>query len=57
MAVSGLVVFLPAAGAVLWLDGPLVALWGALTLLMLARLAGNVRRFAGSAWQVVGAER
>jgi Na+-driven multidrug efflux pump len=57
MAVSGLVVFLPAALLVLRLDGSLVALWGALTLLMLARLAGNVRRFAGPAWAVTGAER
>jgi putative MATE family efflux protein len=57
MAVSGLVVFLPAAALVLRLDGSLVALWGALTLLMLARLAGNVRRFAGPAWAVTGAER
>ena len=57
MAVSGLAVFLPAALLVLRADGPLVALWGALTLLMLARLVGNVVRFSGSAWQVVGAER
>ncbi len=57
MAVSGIVVFLPAAMLVLLLDGSLVALWGALALLMLARLLGNGLRFAGSAWQVVGAER
>ena len=57
MAVSGLVVFLPLALLVLRVDGSLVALWGALTMLMLARLAGNGFRFAGSAWQVVGAER
>jgi putative MATE family efflux protein len=57
MAVSGLVVFLPAALLVLRADGPLVALWGALTLLMVARLVGNVARFRSSAWQVVGAER
>ena len=57
MAVSGLVVFLPAAMLVLQARGPLVALWGALALLMTARLIGNAFRFAGSAWQVVGAER
>jgi putative MATE family efflux protein len=57
MAVSGLVVFLPAALLVLRLDGSLVARWGALTLLMLARLVGNVRRFASPAWVVTGAER
>ena len=57
MAVSGLVVFLPAALAVLWLDGTLLWLWGALALLMCARLAGNVARFAGTGWQVVGSER
>ena len=57
MAVSGLVVFLPAALAVLALDGTLLWLWGALALLMAARLAGNVLRFAGSGWQVVGEER
>jgi hypothetical protein len=57
MAVSGLVVFLPAALAVLWADGTLLWLWGALALLMLARLAGNVGRFAGTGWQVVGSER
>lgn len=58
MAVSGLAVFLPAALAVLWLEGgSLQWLWGALALLMSARLAGNVARFAGSRWQVVGSER
>jgi putative MATE family efflux protein len=57
MAVSGLLVFLPAAVLVLRLDGTLLWLWGALALLMAARLAGNVWRFAGTAWQVVGSER
>ena len=57
MAVSGFVVFLPAAFAVRWLDGSLLWLWGALALLMAARLVGNVARFAGSGWQVVGGER
>ena len=57
MAVSGLVVFLPAALAVLSLGGTLLWLWGALALLMVARLVGNGLRFAGTAWQVVGSER
>jgi Na+-driven multidrug efflux pump len=55
MAVSGLVVFMPAALWVLHAHGSLVTLWGALALLMTARLAGNVLRFAGPRWQVVGA--
>ena len=57
MAVSGLLVFLPAALVVLWFDGTLPWLWGALALLMAARLVGNVVRFAGSGWHVVGEER
>lgn len=57
MAVSGLVVFLPAALAVLWFGGSLLWLWGALALLMSARLVGNGLRFAGTGWQVVGSER
>lgn len=57
MVVSGLVVFVPLAALVLRLDGSLLALWGALAVLMSARLAGNLIRFAGTAWQVVGAER
>jgi len=57
MAMSGLVVFLPVALLVLAVDGSLLALWGALALLMSARLVGNAVRFGGSAWQVVGAER
>lgn len=55
--VAGLVVFLPAAFVVYLAEGSLMSLWGALALLMGVRLAVNVRRFAGSAWQVVGAER
>ncbi len=54
MVVSGLGVFLPAAALVLRAGGPLVALWGALTFLMTARLVGNVRRFRGTAWLVTG---
>jgi Na+-driven multidrug efflux pump len=58
MAVSGLAVFLPAAFLVSrWSGATLLWLWGALVLLMAARLAGNLWRFAGSAWLVVGAER
>ena len=57
MAVSGLVVFLPAALAVLWFGGSLLWLWGALALLMTARLVGNGLRFAGTGWQVIGSER
>jgi putative MATE family efflux protein len=57
MVVSGLVVFVPLAALVLRLDGSLLALWGALAVLMSARLVGNLVRFAGTAWQVVGAER
>jgi putative MATE family efflux protein len=58
MAVSGLGVFLPTALVVSrWSGATLLWLWGALALLMAARLAGNLWRFAGTAWQVVGAER
>ena len=57
MAVSGLVVFLPAALVVRWLEGSLLWLWAALALLMSARLAGNALRFAGPRWQIVGSER
>ena len=51
------VLFVPAAIAVLETGHGLVALWGALALLMAARLAGNVVRFASPHWQVVGATR
>ncbi len=57
MLLSSFVVFVPAALVVLGRDGPLLALWGALGLLMGARLAGNLARFHGSRWQVMGAER
>jgi hypothetical protein len=40
------------AGAV---GGTLLWLWGALTLLMVARLIGMSWRFAGNAWAVTGA--
>jgi len=56
MAVSGLVVFVPAAIAIAHFGGSLLVLWGAFALLMAARLTGNVMRFRGSGWQVTGAE-
>ncbi len=57
MAMSGIVVFIPAALIVLRLDLSLSYLWGSLALLMVARLAGNLWRFAGPHWSVVGRER
>jgi putative MATE family efflux protein len=48
-------VFIPAAIAVDTLGGGLIALWGALTLFMLARLVGMGRRYAGDHWLVTGA--
>jgi Na+-driven multidrug efflux pump len=54
MAVSGLFVFVPAAAAVLHFRWSLTALWLAFALLMGARLVGNLVRFAGTAWQIVG---
>jgi putative MATE family efflux protein len=48
-------VFVPAALAVLALDLGVVWLWGAIGLLMAARLAALGARFAGPAWQVTGA--
>lgn len=57
MALSGIVVFIPAALLVLRLDLSLSFLWGALALLMMARLAGNTWRFVGPHWSVVGRER
>jgi putative MATE family efflux protein len=57
MAVSTFLCFLPAALAVLATDGTLLQLWGALSVLMLARLATMWWRFRGPAWQVVGAVR
>jgi Na+-driven multidrug efflux pump len=50
-------VFVPAAIAVGVLGGGLVALWGALTLFMVARLLGMGRRYLGDAWLVTGASR
>jgi putative MATE family efflux protein len=48
-------VFLPAAVLAGTAGGTLVWLWGAVTLLMVARLAGVAWRFAGSDWVVTGA--
>jgi putative MATE family efflux protein len=48
-------VFLPAAVVAGAAGGTLLWLWGAVALLMLARLAGVVWRFAGGAWAVTGA--
>jgi putative MATE family efflux protein len=50
-------VFVPAAIAVDALGGGLVALWGALTLFMVARLVGMSRRYLGDHWLVAGASR
>ena len=47
--------FLPAAIAVDALGGGLVALWGALTLFMVARLVGMGGRYFGDRWIVTGA--
>jgi hypothetical protein len=49
-------VFLPAGTAVLVLNLGIGWLWGAITLLMLTRLAALGWRFAGRAWAVPGAE-
>lgn len=60
LAVAGvltLVAFLPAAAAVLALGAGLVALWGALGVFMLARLALLWLRGRGEAWLVTGAVR
>ena len=54
MAASA-VVFLSAAVGVSVAGAGLLWLWGALALLMGARLIGNVARFAGDQWQVLGA--
>jgi putative MATE family efflux protein len=53
--VASFAVFLPAAVLAGALGGTLLWLWGAITLLMVARLTGMVWRFAGDAWAVTGA--
>jgi Na+-driven multidrug efflux pump len=50
-------VFVPAAVAVDVFGGGLVALWGALTLFMVARLVGMGRRYLTDRWMVTGATR
>jgi Na+-driven multidrug efflux pump len=55
--IAATAVYLPFAGLVLVLDAGLVALWGALVILMLARLAGMGWRYLGDAWIVTGATR
>ena len=52
-----LAVFVPLALAVAWRDLPLFALWGALGVLMAARLATMAGRYLGPGWMVVGAAR
>jgi putative MATE family efflux protein len=47
--------FLPAAVLAGAVGGTLLWLWGAVTFLMVARLAGMAWRFAGDAWTVTGA--
>ena len=52
--VGAFAVFLPAAVLAGSAGGTLLWLWGAVTLLMVARLAGMVWRFAGKTWAVTG---
>jgi len=49
------VVFVPAAGAVLWADLGIGSLWGAIGLLMLVRFLALGWRFRSGAWAVPGA--
>lgn len=49
------VAFIPAALAVLWLDGGMGWLWAAFGVLQLVRLATLVGRWRGDAWLVTGA--
>jgi putative MATE family efflux protein len=48
-------VFVPAALAVNAFGGGLIALWGALTLFMIARAVGMGSRYSGDRWLVTGA--
>ena len=50
-------IFVPVAISVDALGGGLVALWGALTLWMVARVIGMGRRYLGDEWLVTGATR
>jgi putative MATE family efflux protein len=53
--VAAFAVFLPAAILAGTAGGTLLWLWGAVTLLMVARLVGMTWRFAGDAWAITGA--
>lgn len=53
--VAAFALFLPAAILAGAVGGTLGWLWGAVTLLMVARLAGVAWRFAGRSWMVTGA--
>ena len=55
--VAALAAFGIAAAAVVLLDGGLLAIWVALCVLMVARLAGMGARFARGGWQITGAAR
>ena len=57
MFAATFLVFVPAAAAVLVLDGGLLWLWSALCLFMGARFAGNFLRFVGGRWLVTGVVR
>ena len=54
---GALLVYVPAAVAVLVLGGGLLWLWGALALWMGARCFGMAARYVGSRWMVTGAVR
>jgi putative MATE family efflux protein len=53
--VAAFAVFLPAAVLAGTVGGTLLWLWGAIALLMVARLAAVAWRFAGRAWAITGA--
>jgi len=55
--VGALVAFGLAAVLVVVADGGLLAIWAALSVLMLARLVGTGVRFGRGGWQVTGASR
>jgi Na+-driven multidrug efflux pump len=57
MAAATVGLFFPGALLVLGLRAGLLWLWGALSLLMIGRLAGVGVRFAGRRWAVAGAHR
>ncbi|GAB3941986.1 MATE family efflux transporter [Kribbella albertanoniae] len=55
--VAALLLYIPLALSVLWLDGGIVALWWAFGGFMLVRLLTLVTRERGDAWLVTGATR